>query len=193
MLAHRSWTWLPVRAEEGTPAERDYLELLTHSTLSLIIIEPVLLLITRHHLTAWESVTAACFGTHSCPSIWRSHLRRTLTAHLSPANICTRPSKSHAPVIIHDSMSALKDSNFSDLSGSSEPENTCTQNAVSNYEQDTGTMSELANDMALGMKIGTSGSGQKSAAGTEEGAHEARLLKCSSRSPLTDFTHRVTR
>lgn len=90
-------------------------------------------------------------------------------------------------------MAALKGNAFSDMPGSSEPENTCTHNAVSNYERDTGTMSELANDMALGMKISTSASGRDSAAGTEEGPHEARLLKCPSRSPLTDFTQRAMR
>lgn len=90
-------------------------------------------------------------------------------------------------------MAALKDNAFSEMPGSSKPENTCTQNAVSNYECDTETMSELANDMALGMKISTSAFEQKSAAGTEEGPHEARLLKCPSRSPLTDFTQRAMR
>jgi hypothetical protein len=197
MIAHRSWTWLPVRAEEGAPAERDYLNLLTHSAfiqyfISIERSSPALLPTTSSHIhqrvVSQPRLVSALTPVHLAITLAsRPHRRTFATKHLNP------PKKSHAPIIIHDSMSALKDNTFSDMPGSSEPKNAYAKNAMNNHEQDTGTMSELANDMALGMKIGTSGSGQKSAAGTEEGAHEARLWIRPSRSPLTDFTHRAMR
>jgi len=79
-------------------------------------------------------------------------------------------------------MAALKDKLSSDMPG-----------PISNHEPSTETMSELADDMALGMTIGTSETGQKNAIGTEEGPHEARLWIRPSRSSLTDFAHRATR
>lgn len=62
----------------------------------------------------------------------------------------------------------------------------CAQNAISNHESDAEPMSKVADDMALGMKISTSASGQNGAVGTEEEPDKARLTTRPSRSPLTD-------
>jgi hypothetical protein len=186
MLAHRSWTWLPVRAEEGAPAERDYLNLLTHSAfiqyfISIERSSPVILPTTSSHIhqrvVSQPRLVSALTPVHLAITLAsRPHRRTFASKHLNP------PKKSHAPIIIHDSMSALKDKTSSDMPG-----------PIGNHEPDTETMSELADDMALCMTMSTPVTGQKNAIGTKEGPHEARLWIRPSRSSLADFKHRATR
>jgi hypothetical protein len=90
-------------------------------------------------------------------------------------------------------MAALKDNASKDMAGPSEPAKFRVQNAIGNHERNIETVSELADDIALGIKISTSSSGQKSAIRAEGEPHEARLRTCPARSPLTDFANRGMR
>ena len=167
MLAHRSWTWLPICAEEGPAAQRDCLKLLTRSALSLISIKPVLLLTTPHRLTACDLANALHISTHSCPSDDDTFIAPsppTFRQHMQTSESAQASHTSDTPMSIHGSMSVQKDNTFGEMPG-----------PMSNHEPGTETMSELADDMAPGMKISTSETGQKNAIGAEKGSHEARL------------------
>jgi hypothetical protein len=86
-------------------------------------------------------------------------------------------------------MADPNDKAFRSMLRSSTIKKACGQNAASNRERDIKTMSELAGDMARGMKISKRVSEKERAIGVKEGPHEARSRTLPSGSSLTDFMH----
>lgn len=130
-------------------------------------------------------------ATHSCPSV--TTLALILTTDLFGNTYLIRQSSPHALAVIHDSMAGPNDKAFRSMLRSSTIKKACDQNAVSNHERDIKTMSELAGDMARGMKISKRASRKKRAIGAKEAHHEARVRTLPSRSSLTDFAYRFMR
>jgi hypothetical protein len=83
-------------------------------------------------------------------------------------------------------MAGPKDNTVRDMLRKSVIKKASAQNAISNHERDTEPISRVADDMALGMKISTSTSGQTSAIGTGEETDKARPTTRDPRPPLTD-------
>lgn len=147
-----------------------------HLIISFEQISPVLLLTASSHIHQLViSQPPLAFGTYSCSfgddCYFHPHSRYFANKHA---------------VLVRDSMAGPKDNTVRDMLRKSVIKKASAQNAISNHERDTEPISRVADDMALGMKISTSTSGQTSAIGTGEETDKARPTTRDPRPPLTD-------